>query len=145
METKIRRVFRHHRHLLYTVILNDCKRRTLFRVFTEGPCRVWRYLFLLLYMWQSTRHFLRCRFSLLFGWTLSCNFLCQDFLVFSLSRAKEVFCASSRTCSSVQNKEEHPAHYKKMLLFVFNSSKGDNGFQNILKWHCRKPFLQLLC
>ena len=57
----------------------------------------------------------------------------QDFLVFSLSRAKEVFCASSRTCSSVQNKEEHPAHYKKMLLFVFNSSKGDNGFQNILK------------
>ena len=37
----------------------------------------------------------------------------QDFLVFSLSRAKEVFYASSRICSSVQNKEEPPAHIKK--------------------------------
>ena len=57
----------------------------------------------------------------------------QDFLVFSLSRAKEVFYASSRICSSGQNKEEPPAHYKKTLLFVFKSSKGDNGFENIVK------------
>ena len=69
----------------------------------------------------------------------------QDFLVFSLSRAKEVFYASSRICSSGQNKEEPPAHYKKTLLFVFKSSKGDNGFENIVKLYCRKPFLQLLC
>ena len=57
----------------------------------------------------------------------------QECLVFSLSRAKEVSYASPRICSSVQNKEEPPAHYKKTLLFVFNSSKGDNGFENILK------------
>ena len=50
----------------------------------------------------------------------------QDFLVFSLSRAKEVFYASPRIFSSVQNKEEPPAHFKKTLLFVFNSSKSDN-------------------
>ena len=41
-----------------------------------------------------------------------------DFLVFSLSEAKEVFYASPRICSSVQNKEEPPAHFKKMLLLV---------------------------
>ena len=40
----------------------------------------------------------------------------QDFLVFSLSRAKEVFYASSRICSSVQNKEEPPAHYKNAFV-----------------------------
>ena len=54
----------------------------------------------------------------------------QDFLVFSSSRAKEVFYASPRIFSSVQNKEEPPAHFKKTLLFVFNSSKGDHGFEN---------------
>ena len=27
----------------------------------------------------------------------------------------------------------------------FYSSKGYNGFENIVKWHRRKPFLQLLC
>ena len=43
----------------------------------------------------------------------------QEFLVFSLSRAKEVFYASSRICSSVQNKEEPPAHFKKRFcLFL---------------------------
>ena len=57
----------------------------------------------------------------------------QDFLVFSLSRAKEVFYASPRICSSVQNKEEPPVHFKKSFFLVFNCSKGDNGFENILK------------
>ena len=43
----------------------------------------------------------------------------RDFLAFSLSRAKEVSYASSRICSSVQNKEEPPAHFEKRLcLFV---------------------------
>ena len=36
----------------------------------------------------------------------------QDFLAFSLSRAKEVFHASPRICSSVQNKEEPSAHFE---------------------------------
>ena len=35
----------------------------------------------------------------------------QECLVFSLSRAKEVSYASPRICSSVQNKEEPPAHF----------------------------------
>ena len=38
------------------------------------------------------------------------------FLLFSLSRAKEVFYASLRICSSVQNKEEPPAHYKNAFV-----------------------------
>ena len=38
-----------------------------------------------------------------------------------------------RICSSVQNKEEPPAHFKKSFFFVFDCSKGDNGFENILK------------
>ena len=38
----------------------------------------------------------------------------QEFLVFSLSRAKGVFYASSpRICSLVENKEEPSAHFKK--------------------------------
>ena len=40
----------------------------------------------------------------------------QDFLVFSSSRAKEVFYATPRICSSVQNKEEPPAHFKKRKI-----------------------------
>ena len=40
----------------------------------------------------------------------------QDFLVFSLSRTKEGFYASPRICSSVQNKEEPPAHYKNAFV-----------------------------
>ena len=43
----------------------------------------------------------------------------RDFLAFSLSRAKEVSYASSRICSSVQNKEEPPAHFeKRFCLFL---------------------------
>ena len=47
----------------------------------------------------------------------------QDFLVFSLSRPKEVFYASSRICSSVQNKEEPPAHYKKRFCLFLTLQK----------------------
>ena len=58
----------------------------------------------------------------------------QDFLAFLLSRAKEVFYASPRICSSVQNKEEPPAHFeKRFCLKTF-----ENDF-------VEKPFLQLLC
>ena len=43
----------------------------------------------------------------------------QDFLAFLLSQAKEVFYASPRICSSVQNKEEPPAHFEKhFCLFL---------------------------
>ena len=40
----------------------------------------------------------------------------QAFLVFSFSRAKEVFYAFSRICTSVQNKEEPPAHFKNAFV-----------------------------
>ena len=56
----------------------------------------------------------------------------QDFLAFSLSRAKEVFYASSRICSLFQNGENFWLALKNALL-VFGSSKGDNGFENTLK------------
>ena len=68
------------------------------------------------------------------------------FFAFSLSQAKEVFYASPRTCSSAQSKEEPPAHFeKRVCLFVFGSLKGDNGFENILKWHRRKTFFCSCC
>ena len=43
----------------------------------------------------------------------------QDFLVFLLSRAKEVFYASPRICSSTQNKEESLGHFKKNAFVCF--------------------------
>ena len=57
----------------------------------------------------------------------------QDFLVFWLSRVKEVLCPS-RICSSVQNKEEPPAHFnKRFCLFLTLQKVTMNGFENILK------------
>ena len=47
----------------------------------------------------------------------------QDFFVFSFSRAKEVFYASPRICSSVQNKEEPPAHFKKRFCLFLTLQK----------------------
>ena len=43
----------------------------------------------------------------------------RDFFAFLLSRAKEVFYASPRTCSSAQSKEEPQAHFeKRVCLFL---------------------------
>ena len=47
----------------------------------------------------------------------------QDFLVFSLSRPKKVFYVSSRICSSLQNKEDPPAHYKKRFCLFLTLQK----------------------
>ena len=130
----------------------DCKRRTevlvLFSCF-QRTCRLWKYLFLLLYMWQQT--LARLPLSLLrlvwLNFCLPFSAPCsQGFFAFSLSRAKEVFHASfspenlwfssklGRTSGSLW----------KTRLFIFGSWKGDNGFENIWKWHCRKKILQLL-
>ena len=115
----------------------------------QGPCRLWRYLFLLLYMWQSTLalpalsllRFVWLNFGLPFSGSCS-----QDFLVFSLPRGKEVFYASPRICSSVQNKDEPPAHFKKRSCSFLTLQKVTMVLKTmILRWHCRKPFLQLLC
>ena len=114
----------------------------------QRPCCLWRYLFLLLYMLQSTLVLLLLSFLRLVWLNFCLPFsgpCSQDFLAFSLSRAREVFYAAPRICSSVQSKEKPPGHFEKELLFVFGSSKGDNGFENVSKWHGWKTSLQLLC
>ena len=53
----------------------------------------------------------------------------QDFLAFSLSRAKEVFHAPPRICSSIQNKEEPPAHFgKHFCLKTFENDVVEKRF-----------------
>ena len=114
----------------------------------QGPCHLWRYLFLLLYNLcdNRPRHFVCCRFSVLFGWTLAGHFLGRVHKIFFFSRC----CERKRFFMPLR---EFVVQFKtrknvrltiKTLLFVLNSLKGDNGFENILKWHCRKPFYQLL-
>ena len=93
------------------------------------------YFFLYIYD-NRPLHFFCCRFFVLFSWVFACHFLepgSHDFLAFSLSRAKEVFYVSPRIYNSFQNREEPLAHFEKRFC-----SKGDNGFENTLQWHCRK-------
>ena len=138
--------------VLYFSKYHDCKRRTevlvLFFVFSEAMSSLKVFIFSSVYVTidpgTSPLSLLRLvwlKFCLPFSgpcW--------QDFLAFSMSWAKEVFFyASPRICGSLPNKEDAPAYFEKTLLFVFGSSKGDNGFENNLKWHCRKTFLELLC
>ena len=121
---------------LTTTVQGDCKRRTLFRVFRGHATFEGIYFFFcILYVTIDpgtssvvASPFFWLNFVLPFSGPCS-----QDFHVFLSSRAKEIFYASPRICSSVQNKEEPPGHFKKTLLFVFNSSKGVNGFENIVK------------
>ena len=54
-------------------------------------------------------------------WAVFTRFSC--FLVFSLSRPKKVFYVSSRICSSLQNKEDPPAHYKKRFCLFLTLQK----------------------
>ena len=131
---------------LSTTIQDDCKRRTLFRVFRGHVLFEGIYFFFCI--WDNRpRHFLRCRFSVLFGWTLDCHFLGRVHRIFLFSGCREWkrFYVSSRICSSVQNKEEPPAHFKKRFcLFLTLQKVTMNGFENILKWHCGKPFLHVV-
>ena len=66
----------------------------------------------------STLRFVWLNFCLPFSGPSS-----QDLLASSLSRAKEVFYASPRICSSVQNKEEPPAHFKKRFCLFLTLQK----------------------
>ena len=47
----------------------------------------------------------------------------QVFFAFSLSRAKEVFYASPRTCRSAQSKEEPLAHFEKRVCLLLALGK----------------------
>ena len=120
---------------LSIMIQDDCKRRTLFRVFRGHV------------VFEGIHFFLRCRFSVLFGWTLACHFLGRVHGIFLFPRCRErkTFFMRLREFVVQFKTWKNLRLTKKTLLFVFYSLKGDNGFENILKWHCRKSFLQLLC
>ena len=83
---------------------------------------------------------------LFFGWILACHFLGHVHRIFLFSRCRErkrFFMPPQEFVVQFKTRKNLPLTLKT-LLFVFNSWKGDDGFENILKWHCRKPFLQLL-
>ena len=64
--------------------------------------------------------FFRCRFFVLFGWTLACHFLSRVHKIFSLPRCRE------RKRFVVHFKTgKNPWLTLKNALFVFGSSKGD--------------------
>ena len=68
------------------------------------------YVYIYIYIGQSTLALLPLSLLRLVG-------CLQDFLAFSLSRAKEVLYASPRICSSFQNSEEALSHFKKKKSF----------------------------
>ena len=125
----------------------DCKRRTLFRVFSGHVVFEGIYFFFCICD-NRPWHFLRYRFSVLLGWTLACHFLGRVHRIFLFSRCRErkrFFMPLQEFVGSVQNKEEPPAHFKKRFcLFLTLQKVTMNGFENILKWHCRKPFLHVV-
>ena len=43
-----------------------------------------------------------------------------------------------KICETFWNRKEPTAHFQNAFFVVFGSSVGDNGFENTLKWHCRK-------
>ena len=130
---------------LSTTIQDDCKRRTTFLVFRgfEGI-----YFFLCICD-NRPWHFRSsgvaspfCLFELCLAifWAVFTGVPC--FLVVTSERG--FLCLSKNLQFSSKQGRTSGSLYKT-LLFVFNSSKGYNGFENIVKWHRRKPFFQLLC
>ena len=113
--------------VLYFSKYHDCKRRTevlvFFFVFSEAmsPLKVFTSSRVCIIMWQwiltlpplSRLRLVWFNFCLPFSGRFS-----QDFLTCSFSRAKEVFYASSRICTSVQKNEEPPAHFEKRLCIL---------------------------
>ena len=107
-----------------SVKYHDCNRRTevlvLFFVFSEAMSSLKVFISSFVYV-KSTLAFppLSLLRLVWLNFFLPFSGPCwQDFLAFS-SRAKEVFYASTRICSSVQNKEEAPAHFEKhFCLFL---------------------------
>ena len=83
-------------------------------------------------------HFLRCRFSVLVGWTFA-------FLLSRCRERKRFFMPLQKFVVQLKTRKNLLLTLKNAFFLVFGSSKGDNGFKNILKWHCRKTFLQWLC
>ena len=140
--------------VLYFSKYHDCKRRTevliLFFVFSEDMSSLKVFISSSVYVTldpgpSSVVASPSCLVELLLAIFCALFAGVFFFFAFSLSRTKEVFYASSRTCSLAQSKEEPSGSLWKTLLFVFGSWKGDNGFENIFKWQCRKNVLQLLC
>ena len=97
-------------------------------------------IYFFLYIYDNRPwHFFRCPFFVLFGCTFACHFLSR---IFSLSRPRE----RKRFFMPLQEFEFYfktgklrtPDSLWKTLSIVFGSSKGENCFENTLKWHCRK-------
>ena len=55
----------------------------------QGPCRIEGIYFLFCVYDNRSWHFLRCRFSVLFGWNLACHFLGSVHRIFLFSRRRE--------------------------------------------------------
>ena len=111
--------------VLYFSKYHDCKRRTevlvLFFVFSEDMSSLKVFISSSVYVTidlgtSSVVASPSCLVELLL--VISCAVF-TGFFAFSLSRAKEVFYASPRTCSLAQSKEEPPAHFEeRVCLFL---------------------------
>ena len=112
--------------VLYFSKYHDCKRRTvvvvLFFVFSEDMSSLKVFISSSVYVTidpgtSSVVASPSCLVELLLA--IFCAVF-TGFFAFSLSRAKEVFSASPRTCSSsAQSKEESPAHFEeRVCLFL---------------------------
>ena len=82
-------------------------------------------------------HFLRCRFSFLVGWTFA-------FLLSRCRERKRFYMPLQKFVVQLKTRKNLLLTLKNAFFFVFGSSKGDNGFKNILKWHCRKTFFAVV-
>ena len=101
---------------------HDCKRRTevlvLFLVFSEDMSYLKIFIYSSVYVTidpgiSSVAASPSCLVELLLATFCAAFTGYYYFFAFSFLRAKEVFYATPRACSSAQSKEEPPAHFEK--------------------------------
>ena len=109
---------------LSTMIQDDCNQRTLF-VFSEAMSSLKVFISSSVYVTinpgtSSVVASLFCFVELCLAifWAMFTGFSC-----FLIVASEEVFYASPRICSSVQNKEEPPAHFKKCFCLFSTLQK----------------------
>ena len=120
---------------LSTTIQDDCKRRTLFRVFRGHV--VFKVIFFFFCVCDNRPwHFSVVASLFCLVGTLSCHFMGRVSRIFLFSRCRErkiFFIPLQEFIVQFKTKKNLGLTSKKMLLFVFNSSKSDSGFEDILK------------
>ena len=111
---------------LSTTIQDHCKRRTLFFVFSEAMSSLKVFISSSVYVTIDpgtfsvvASPFCLVELCLAIFWAVFTGFSC--FLVVASERG--FFYASSRVCSSVQNKEEPPAHFEKRFCLFLTLQK----------------------